>query len=225
MSRFNTKTFYTVTKDGKSYFEIKKSKFFGFAVHVNSEEALRCKLNELIKLNPKARHIVRSYKIGGYGEIPELAAFDDDGEPSGTGGLPLYELISANELSDTAIFSVRYFGGVKLGRGGLARAYARSGKTALEAAEIKKFAEFIIYELELGYAELDLIKKVLDDEFYRPEVISYGETAVMQLSVLCGEESVFEERIKNITCGKVSAKRKLSRFLPLDDSGGSEHIE
>lgn len=105
----------------ESLYEIKKSKFHAFNYEVDSIEEINNILIELKKEHKKAKHIVYAYKID-----RQEKKFDD-GEPSGTAGLPLYNIINKKNLNHTLIVVVRYFGGIKLGAGGLLRAYNTAG--------------------------------------------------------------------------------------------------
>lgn len=105
----------------ESLYEIKKSKFYAYNYNVDSIEEINQILDELKKNHKKARHIVYAYKIDG------LEKKYDDGEPSGTAGLPLYNIINKKDLNHILIVVVRYFGGIKLGAGGLLRAYNTAG--------------------------------------------------------------------------------------------------
>ena len=102
-------------------YEIKKSKFYAFNYEVNSVDEVNEIIDILKKEHKKARHIVYAYKIDG------IEKKYDDGEPSGTAGMPLYNIINKKNLNHTLIIIVRYFGGIKLGAGGLLRAYNTAG--------------------------------------------------------------------------------------------------
>lgn len=103
-------------------YEIKKSKFIGLYYEVTNVEEIPSILNELKKEHKKARHIPYAYKID------NQVKKSDDKEPSGTAGLPILNIIEKNNLNNTLIVIIRYFGGIKLGAGGLIRAYANTAK-------------------------------------------------------------------------------------------------
>lgn len=105
----------------ETLYEVKKSKFFAYYYEVDSIKEINCILETLKKEHKKAKHIVYAYKIDG------LEKKYDDGEPSGTAGLPIYNIINKKNLNHTLIVIVRYFGGIKLGAGGLLRAYNTAG--------------------------------------------------------------------------------------------------
>lgn len=105
----------------ESLYEIKKSKFYAYNYSVDNIDEIKEILDALRKEHKKARHIVYAYKIDG------VEKKFDDGEPSGTAGMPLYNIINKKNLNHTLIVVVRYFGGIKLGAGGLLRAYNQAG--------------------------------------------------------------------------------------------------
>ncbi len=122
----------TISRQGTGEYSEKKSKFIGRAVHVTSEEEAAALISEIKSKHWDARHNVYAYVIGGNGEIQRST---DDGEPSGTAGRPILEIIRGEGLTDVAVVVTRYFGGVLLGTGGLVRAYGKAAKAALENAE------------------------------------------------------------------------------------------
>ncbi len=107
-------------------YEIKKSKFIAQMYHVESKEEVKKILEDLKKEHKKARHIPYAYKVG------STASKSDDKEPSNTAGMPIYTLLENNNLQDTLIVVIRYFGGTKLGAGGLFRAYMEAAKGVIQ---------------------------------------------------------------------------------------------
>ena len=105
--------------------EIKKSKFIAYFYELETTEDIKAIIDELRKEHKKAKHIVYAYKFG------NTAGKTDDKEPSGTAGLPLYNLLEANNLNNKMIVVVRYFGGIKLGAGPLMRAYKNAGASVI----------------------------------------------------------------------------------------------
>lgn len=105
--------------------EIKKSKFIAYYYELDDTNDIKIIIDELRKEHKKAKHIVYAYKFG------NTAGKTDDKEPSGTAGLPLYNLLEANNLNNKMIVVVRYFGGIKLGAGPLMRAYKNAGVSVI----------------------------------------------------------------------------------------------
>ena len=113
-------------------YEIKKSKFIGLMFHVESKEEVKSILDELKKEHKKARHIPYAYKIG------SIASKSDDKEPNNTAGMPIYTILEQKDLKDTLIVVVRYFGGTKLGAGGLFRAYMEAARGVTDEIQVEK---------------------------------------------------------------------------------------
>lgn len=111
----------------------KGSKFIGFAYPVNSESDIKDSLNHLKSIHPKATHHCYAYRLGINGENYRA---NDDGEPSGSAGLPIYNQLLAHQITNILVVVIRYYGGTKLGVGGLVKAYKESAKYTLEQAEI-----------------------------------------------------------------------------------------
>ena len=102
---------------------IEKSRFLTYSTHVESEEEAKAFLAEIRKAHSLATHVCYAYIAD---KIGNLQRFSDDGEPQGTAGVPILEVLKAKKLFETAVAVVRYFGGIKLGAGGLVRAYSSS---------------------------------------------------------------------------------------------------
>jgi uncharacterized YigZ family protein len=146
----------TITKPSKeTLFKDKNSKFYGYAFPVNTEEAIKSSLEFLRKKHYSARHFCYAWRLGV--ESVRYRA-NDDGEPSNSAGMPIYGQIQSFELTNILVVSVRYFGGTKLGVGGLINAYRSSAKLALESSIIEEKTIDICFQLNFEY---DLMSKVL----------------------------------------------------------------
>lgn len=114
--------------------EVKKSRFIARVAPVGSRDEVRRWLDQAHKDHPDARHICWAYQIGRPGSAAE-AAMNDDGEPSGTAGKPILNVIQHKDMGDVLVMVIRYFGGIKLGAGGLVRAYAGAAESVLSGVE------------------------------------------------------------------------------------------
>ncbi|MEP1702976.1 MAG: YigZ family protein [Marinobacter sp.] len=114
--------------------EIKKSRFIARVAPVSSRDEVKAWLEQARNDHPGARHICWAYQIGRPGAAAE-AAMNDDGEPSGTAGKPILSVIQHKDLGDVLVMVIRYFGGIKLGAGGLVRAYAGATEAVLSGVE------------------------------------------------------------------------------------------
>ena len=106
----------------------KKSRFIGYAARANSEDEAKAFIGEITREHPKARHIAFAYVL------TNTARTSDDGEPRGTAGLPIYNVITRRGLMNVVVVVVRYFGGTLLGKGGLIRAYGKAAGLAIEGS-------------------------------------------------------------------------------------------
>ena len=135
----------TILKNENSLYEIKKSKFFSYAFFVPDMQFIKDTLASLKKENVGARHICYAYVVGSQEKC------SDDGEPSGTAGKPLLDLIKNNGYNNMLLVVVRYFGGIKLGAGGLYRAYITAGKQAIEKCEKVELEKATQFDVVIPY--------------------------------------------------------------------------
>ncbi|GAA5099975.1 IMPACT family protein [Wohlfahrtiimonas larvae] len=122
-----------IQTEANSEFTEQKSKFLGFAFPVYDEQEIKNIITRLRAEHPNANHVCYAYRLG---ERYDLYRFSDDGEPGGTAGRPIFGQIEAFGLTNILVASVRYFGGIKLGTGGLVSNYQKSAKVTLESAQI-----------------------------------------------------------------------------------------
>src|SRR5690625_2716627 len=127
--------YYTVNKSGSTELIIQKSRFIGYIKRVESEEAAQKFIDDIKKKHYDATHNCSAYIIGEHDQIQKA---NDDGEPSGTAGVPMLEVLKKQNLKDTAVVVTRYFGGIKLGAGGLIRAYGGTTSQAIRTTGIVK---------------------------------------------------------------------------------------
>ena len=147
---------------GESYAEyvIKKSKFIARAVHITTEEEAQAYLRDGKKQYWDARHNCYAYQLGMNFEKQKSS---DDGEPSGTAGKPILEVLKNKSLTNTLIVVTRYFGGIKLGTGGLIRAYGTAAVAALDNAIIEDYIDCRILYLQTDYSFLSATERLLPD--------------------------------------------------------------
>ncbi len=136
-------------------YEINKSKFIGLIFKVYSTVEFNKKLDEIKDEYPKATHYCYAYRL------IDTYKMSDDGEPSSTAGAPIYNVIEANDLYNTAIVVVRYFGGIKLGAGGLVRAYSKTSANLIEKNRLNKLVESYQIEIQFSYENMKLLDNIL----------------------------------------------------------------
>lgn len=150
----------TVTTLYTSDYRIKGSKFFGFLAPASTQQEVDLFLDKIKSEHPTATHHCYAYRIN----PNEPEEFDqDDGEPSGTAGLPILNALRSAELINCVIVSVRYYGGTKLGKSGLIDAYGESAKRCIEKAALKNVVKVIQYKIVYDYQHQGIIDKLKND--------------------------------------------------------------
>ena len=139
----------TVAKETIIEFEEKKSKFIGYIKPVSTVTEAEKFIDSIKKMHPNATHNVPLYRVMENGQ--EYFKYNDDGEPSNTAGKPMAEILNILDVYNVALVATRYFGGVKLGAGGLIRNYAKTAKLAVNEAQIIEYVEKNIFILDYDY--------------------------------------------------------------------------
>lgn len=149
---------YSIKETVENTIIIKKSKFITKLYKVDNINEINCILNNLKKQYKYSNHICYSYIINGAEKC------SDDGEPSGTAGLPILNILKKNNLTNVLAVVIRYFGGIKLGAGGLVRAYSNSVNDTLKLTNIIELEEGYLVELEFNYEQIKLVDYILNDK-------------------------------------------------------------
>ena len=149
---------YSIKNNIENTIEIKKSKFIVKIYKVNNINDINNILNELNKEYKDATHICYAYIL------ENIQKCSDNGEPSGTAGLPILNILKKNNLCNILSVVIRYFGGIKLGAGGLIRAYSNSVNDTLKLSDIIELQEGYLVELEFSYEQLKLVEYILNDK-------------------------------------------------------------
>ena len=158
-----------------------KSSFIGILLHATSVESAKQYLLDIKKGYPKAKHYCYAYVIGG------AQKSSDDGEPSGTAGRPLLELLNKKEMDETLLIVVRYFGGVLLGASRLMSTYLETGVQAINSADIVEISSLYGFKMELSYKEFDELKRLGKIWGFSFENIQYEDK--IKVDVLGGEDA------------------------------------
>lgn len=186
----------SIGKYGQAEEIINKSRFIGYAKPVESEEEALAFIEKISKKHYDATHNVYAYHLG-----DELQRFSDDGEPSGTAGIPVLEVIKKEELKNIVVVVTRYFGGIKLGGGGLIRAYTRGAKIAIDAGQIVEMALHTGLKLVIPYTLWGKIENFLMTSQYPTENIEYLQDVTINLYIDNKELERFKKNILDLTSG------------------------
>lgn len=190
-------------------FEEKRSKFIGELFRVETPEQAVEKIGEVKARYRDARHHCYAYIIreGNY------MRYSDDGEPQGTAGMPILEVLRHAGVTNVCCVVTRYFGGILLGTGGLARAYTRGAQIALEAAGLSQMDRYSLLLLSCPYNLLDAVQKVLPEHGATVEEIEYGADVTLTVALPEGGEDRLNTALMDATAGQVMAEYIESRFM------------
>lgn len=190
----------TVSAFAQDEFVEKKSRFIGHIAPVASEDEAVAFINEMRAKYRDATHNVYAYSLRD-GQIKRAS---DDGEPQGTGGVPVLNVINGAELVDVCCVVTRYFGGTLLGVGGLVRAYSEGAKIALAAAKIKTMAQSADLLLRCGYDFYGKLEYYLNEHGVLVLNADFGEDVAVAVRVRKEEIPAFEHGITELSAGKLS---------------------
>ncbi len=173
----------------------KGSKFLGFAFPVNNEEELKHALEKIRAEHPKATHHCYAFRMGLNGENYRA---NDDGEPSGSAGLPIYNQLLAHEITNVLVISVRYYGGTKLGVSGLVKAYKESAKITLEDANIVTKELETTVEIQFNFNQQNIIFTLLSK--YDAKIINFDaqERAIISAKIKLRHKDEILEALINM---------------------------
>jgi uncharacterized YigZ family protein len=166
----------------------KKSRFIATVLEAPTQEAVDTALLRLKKTYYNAAHNCFAYQIGEHNEIQRAS---DDGEPSGTAGKPILDVLKGEEIKNTLIVVTRYFGGTLLGTGGLVRAYGKAAKEGLLAAGIVEKRRVQLFYLRMSYHLSGKVQYLLNEKGYTIRNISYLEDVTFETEVLIGQQEAF----------------------------------
>lgn len=170
----------TLSRTGESKIEIKKSVFIGSSFHISSPEEATEYLAAERKKYPDARHLCYAWVIGGESSRQKSS---DDGEPQGTAGQPLLELLTSNNFTDSLICVTRYFGGTLLGTGGLRRAYSDSGRAALISGEPVELVPSLKWRISGSYPFFEMMSRRASASGWFIDNVEYGQDVVFDINV------------------------------------------
>ena len=211
--------YYTVKQQGHDEIIIQKSRFIGYVRRVETEEEAQAFIQEIKKKHHDATHNCSCYMIG---ENNQIQKANDDGEPSGTAGVPMLEVLKKQNLKDTAVVVTRYFGGIKLGAGGLIRAYGNTTSQAIKTTGVVKRQLMQGFSITVDYSLLGKLENVLRNSDYIIETINYLENVEFIVYVQVGEINNFEEWIIDLTNDQATIAKTDEKYQEIEVESTSE---
>lgn len=188
------KEFNTIEKQERSELVEKKSKFIANIFYVSTIEEAESKLEQVRKKYHDARHNCYAYRVLNGENVIDRSS--DDGEPSGTAGAPMLNILKKENLCNVLVVVTRYFGGILLGTGGLVRAYSQSTQNVIEKSNIIVKKEGYIAKIEVEYKELEKLKYFCKKKEINIINVDYLENVIVELEFKKEEKAIFENKEK-----------------------------
>lgn len=192
----------TIARRCEARFIEKKSEFIGYLCPVQTEEQAVAFIEEIRTMHRKATHNCYAYIL----RENNAARHSDDGEPGGTAGVPIYEVLRKEGLTDVCCVVTRYFGGVLLGAGGLVRAYTKGAKDAVDAAQIKCMAEAVKLAVTVDYGLYGRLAQVFADFDARVEDERFADNVRIVLHIRAENSQKLTDKLVDVCNGAVSVE-------------------
>lgn len=187
-------TYQTLAAPVSARLEIKKSDFITYAYPVHSREKAMFHVEQLRAKYPDARHHCWAYIIGDPNNTTS-AGFDDDGEPNGTAGRPILNVLQHKSIGNVIVIVVRYFGGIKLGAGGLTRAYAGSAQAVVDEMALTTYVPMTQVEIEADFANESQVRYVVEDMGGEIGDVSYSKCVTLTATLPEADVEALKERL------------------------------
>lgn len=203
-------SYLTVAGEGTHEIVIEKSRFICHLSRVSTVEEAQNFINHIKKQHWNATHNCSAYVIG---ENDQIQKANDDGEPSGTAGVPMLEVLKKRNLKDTCAVVTRYFGGIKLGAGGLIRAYGKSVSEGLNHVGVVERKLMRVMHTTVNYTWLGKLENELRESPYQIKDIHYADDVEFETYVKESEKQAFTEWITELTNGKSENREGIQVYL------------
>ncbi|MCR5207335.1 MAG: YigZ family protein [Eubacterium sp.] len=198
----------TVEREASDFFIEKKSRFIGYVKPVSSQDEAVAFINSIKSKHWDATHNAYAYVL----RENNIQRYSDDGEPGGTAGVPVLDVILKAGVTDVCVVATRYFGGTLLGAGGLVRAYSHTSKIALEAGQIITMAQCSVCEAEVDYSFYECLTSLLSEFGANISDIDFSDKVRVAFSVKENLSEYLSERLTDISNGKYTMKITAEKF-------------
>ena len=207
-NEINPELYTTLAGEGMDEFEERRSLFIGHAKHVTSEEEAQQFVKQKKKEYADATHNCWAYIMKG----GIIARYSDDGEPQGTAGMPILDVIRKSGVCDAVVVVTRYFGGILLGAGGLVRAYSKGASVALDAAKIVTYEKYAELELCCSYSDYQKYAVVLPAFNAIIDATDFSDRVVIRFAVKQTAVGALSDRITEMSGGRDALQATGERF-------------
>lgn len=204
----------TTAENGTASYEIQKSRFIAYTSHVETEAEARDFVTAIKKKHFDARHNCSAWVLGADNSQQKS---NDDGEPGGTAGNPILEAIKQHGLTNVVVVVTRYFGGIKLGAGGLIRAYSHTASLGLEATPCLEVKPFCLMEAEMDYSLLGTVENWIRNKELRTGETAYLDKVTVRLLVEPADCEAISTELTNLTAAqcKITIHKPEYMSLPI----------
>ena len=192
----------TVCREARAEIEEKRSVFIGHTAPVSNENEAREFIAKIKKEHYDARHNVFAYVLDG----GAVSRYTDDGEPKGSAGMPVLNVLTKTGVDGVCVVVTRYFGGILLGTGGLVRAYGAAAKAALDAAGLAYMTDYAVCRIECSYPDYQKIASKLETSGFKEESADFGENVVLTVSCRASDFESLSDFTVQTTLGKSKAE-------------------
>jgi uncharacterized YigZ family protein len=206
-------SYYTVKGHGENEITIERSRFLAHVARVETEEAAQEFIAKIKKQHWDATHNCSAYMIG---ENNLIQKANDDGEPSGTAGVPMLEVLKKRDLKDTVVVVTRYFGGIKLGAGGLIRAYGKATSEGLNATGVVERKLMRIIKTKIDYTWLGKVENEVRSSHYQLKEIHYLDAVEVEVYVEEAAKEKFVDWMTELTNGQGEISEGDIEYLETD---------
>ena len=196
-------SYITVRSEASDEIVIQKSRFIGYASPCETEDEALAFLRKIRDRHRDARHCCYAYVIG---RNAGIMRYSDDGEPGGTAGMPMMDILKNEKAVNCCVVVVRYFGGILLGTGGLVRAYTQGCKTALQAAGLVRMELSSTIRCSVSYSLWNSVQYALQKMPVQTADVSYAEEVAFTLVTRKKDSETVETQLRNLTDGKLVCK-------------------
>ncbi len=193
------KLYTTLAREASGELTEKKSVFIGYARPVKSEDEAIAFIAKIRKKHADARHNVYAYQLSGGG----IARYSDDGEPQGTAGVPVLDVLKKSGADDCVIVVTRYFGGILLGAGGLVRAYSAAAKLAIDAAEVVTYESYTELKIASDYSSYQRIEAELPKFGAIVDSTDFGGSITLKIAIKSTRLAEFSARISEMFAARI----------------------
>lgn len=209
-----SKDYKTVQKEAHAEFVEKRSRFIGYCKPVSSEQEAVDFINSKRSEHWNATHNVYAYSL----REGNIKRYSDDGEPSGTAGMPVLDVITKNEIFDVCIVVTRYFGGVLLGTGGLVRAYSQGAKVALEAGNVVLMQSCLMCSARCTYNQYGKVSSLIMDIGAYVDDTIYEADVVIKFHIKPQDLDRLNKQLADATSGEVQAQSDSEQYFECEIS-------